>query len=140
MKTLAILALLVVPVSVHAQEEARLAARQLAANCAVDTTGMSGDIDAAITKIMKSPERVQLMACLSYIRGVIDTWLVLSDLNEKGGWELTGTYSPLELKDAFMASLKEHPEMNSLPASIVLFGACKEHHMVRYVLKEEKKP
>jgi hypothetical protein len=144
MKALAILALVLVPVSVHAQK----AAKELAADCAVDTAGMYGDAKSletnpAAQELLKSPDKlVKFSGCMEYIRGVIDTWLLFGYLNEKTRIEMTANYTPVELKDAFMSYLKEHPETTPRPASLVIFAACKEHNMIRFApaTKEEKKP
>ena len=148
MKALATLALLLVAISAHAQKTAA----QLAADCAVDTTGMYGDAKSldtnpAANEMLKSPDKLlKFGACVDYIRGVADTWLMFGALNDNVKIELTANYTPVELKDAFMAYVKAHPETTPHPASFVLLASWREHSMIRIEpakneeKKDEKKP
>lgn len=143
MSVFILLVLFIAPCSASAQK----IARDLAADCAVDTTGMAGqdakelETNRAASQLVESTNKfVKFSGCMAYIRGAIDTWLVFGYLNGNGMWELTGNYSPLELKDAFLAYLKDHPEHNTSFASITIFAAGREHNMIRYVEKKDKKP
>jgi hypothetical protein len=96
----------------------------------------------AANEMLKSPDKIiKFSACVDYIRGVVDTWLMFGALNEQTNIEMTANYSTVELKDALMAYLKDHPETTPDPASFVLFAAWREHKMIHFVpKKEEKKP
>lgn len=125
MKALAILALLLVPVSVHAQKTAK----QLAEACT------AGDADHPVSQAF----------CVGYIDGTLDAYMAMAAfdaLAEREHFELTGKYSTFELRDAFLAYLKDHPERNSQYATPALVFAWLEHKMIRLVTptKEEKKP
>jgi len=139
MKILVILALWLVPLS--AQGQNWTSARELADDCAAGNTPLEGDAE-TLAPFAKS------ISCVSYIRGAVDTWMAAAwalAAATKGETQVllpTADYTNSELKDAFMAYLKEHPERGPSSPSLVIRDAIIAHHMVHLEAapKTEKKP
>jgi len=130
MKNLAIVGLLLVSISMHAQISAReVADKCKALNIASEDVRDDRLIDHAIN----------VGFCNGYLQGVVGTLITWDAVGDKVHFKMLDPYTYHDLADALLADLHEHPEDNPQPASLMIIKAAREHKMIEVVAATKTK-